>query len=103
MRGGWSKNLMMLRLDIIKNFIIDDLKLVQLDIKRQISDDDKIKLFNTCDRKCEKCGHLFEDHREPKYHHKIKYAAGGPTNLYNIQVLCGKCHIEAHRTESSDD
>jgi hypothetical protein len=96
-RGGWSKSIIQTRLDIIKKFILDELKLVQRDTRRQISDTDKITLFCRCERKCEECGHPFEDSKEPKYHHKTGYAVGGATNLDNIQVLCDTCHIKIHR------
>ncbi|MGB7531441.1 MAG: DUF262 domain-containing protein [Halobacteriota archaeon] len=97
-RGGWSEKIITLRRNILIQEFLKKHKLEELDEKRQISDEDKIAAFAK-HKKCELCGHPFKDYKEAEYHHKTKYAFGGPSNLKNIAVLCSKCHKRVHGKE----
>ena len=94
-RGGWSEKIIALRRDIlIKEFITKN-KLLELDDKRQISDEQKIAIFATR-KNCERCSCAFKDYKEAEYHHKDRYADGGKSRIENIMILCSKCHDIIH-------
>ena len=97
-RGGWSKNIIALRLKLIKEQLLDEVELVPKDPKRQISNEEKIALFRKHPT-CQICGYEFKDYKEPEYHHIERYADGGNSQPDNIMVLCKTCH---HKTYKSD-
>jgi 5-methylcytosine-specific restriction endonuclease McrA len=70
-------------------------ELIELDEKRQISDEEKIAVFakTAC---CEMCQKEFKDYREAEYHHRERYADGGKSKMENIMVLCDGCHDRIH-------
>lgn len=68
----------------------------ELDDKRQVSDKDKIAIFDRKRRKCELCGLKFKDYKEAEYHHKDRYSDGGKSRIENIMLLCSKCHDRIH-------
>jgi 5-methylcytosine-specific restriction endonuclease McrA len=70
-------------------------ELIELDEKRQISNEDKIAVFAKTSR-CEMCRKEFKDYREAEYHHKERYADGGKSKIGNIMVLCDVCHDRIH-------
>ncbi len=91
-RGGWSEKIITLRRDILIKEFLNKYPIDEQDLKRQISEEEKIECFARANHKCEKCELEFKDHSEPEYHHKIMYASGGKTDKSNIIVLCHKCH-----------
>jgi len=97
-RGGWSEKIITLRRNILIQEFLKKYDLQELDEKRQISDEDKIAAFGK-KPVCEICKKDFKDYREAEYHHKIRHADGGKTELGNISVLCEKCHDRVHGKE----
>lgn len=97
-RGGWSEKIIALRRQILIQEFLNKYKIVELDEKRQISDEEKIEAFEKSPR-CELCGCSFKDYKEAEYHHKIRHVEGGKSVLENIMVLCTKCHDRIHGTE----
>lgn len=97
-RGGWSERLNENRKNTMKEFLIKELKLRQLDENRQISEEDKIAIYGKVNGCCEKCSKKFKDYKEPEYHHIELYSEGGETTIDNIMVLCQDCHDDIHRT-----
>ena len=97
-RGGWGERLNENRKNTMKEFMIKELKLKELDDNRQISEEDKITAYSKAECCCEKCGKKFKDYKEPEYHHIELYSEGGKTTLDNIMVLCKDCHDDIHRT-----
>lgn len=97
-RGGWSKNIIALRLKLIREALLREINLKEKDSKRQITNDEKIALFKQ-HPKCEMCGYIFKDYKEPEYHHIERYSDGGLSEPNNIMVLCKDCH---HKTYSSN-
>lgn len=97
-RGGWAERLNENRKNTMKEYMIEELKLVPLDINRQISDEEKIQAYSRANKCCEKCGKKFKDYKEAEYHHIDLYSDGGETSLDNIMVLCKECHDDVHRT-----
>ncbi|MEK7566706.1 MAG: DUF262 domain-containing protein [Patescibacteria group bacterium] len=93
-RGGWSERIVTLRRDILIKEFLNKYPLDELDVNRQISEEDKISSFARANHKCEGCGREFKDHKEPEYHHKIMYASGGQSDVSNIVVLCHDCHAK---------
>lgn len=101
-RGGWSERLIENRKNTMKEYMIEELKLKELDDNRQISEEDKIAAYGKANKCCERCGCQFKDYKEAEYHHVELYSEGGQTNIDNIQVLCSKCHDDIHRTTVDD-
>ncbi len=105
-RGGWSKRIIALRLKLIKEAFLNEIKLVEKDVKRQISNEEKIALFSQHPQ-CEMCGYVFKDYKEPEYHHIERHTDGGPSTPGNIMVLCKDCHHKTYKTDvdmpSEDD
>lgn len=97
-RGGWSEKIIVLRRNLLIKEFLDKYKIEELDEKRQISEEEKIAVFEK-NNKCELCGRLFKDYKEPEYHHKKKYIDGGKSEMDNIVVLCRKCHDRIHGKE----
>lgn len=97
-RGGWSEKIIRLRRDTLKSEFLKKHSLEELDPRRQISDEDKIAKFSQSPN-CEKCGCAFKDHKEARYHHKIRHTDGGKSVLENIMILCDECHVGVHRSE----
>ena len=95
-RGGWSKNFISIRLQLIKQALLDEIKLTPKDTKRQISNEEKIALFNQHPT-CQKCGYKFKDYKEPEYHHVEQHANGGNSTPENIMVLCKNCHHKTYK------
>jgi len=98
-RGGWAERLNENRKNTMKEFMIRELELKELDENRQISEEDKIAAYGKAGESCEKCGKKFKDYKEAEYHHIELYSEGGKTSLDNICVLCSKCHDEIHRNK----
>lgn len=96
-RGGWSKELIAFRKDAFKEYLILGIHPKELDIKRQISDEEKIAAFAKAGGVCENCGKKLKDYKEAEYHHVELYSEGGETKIDNIMVLCPECHREKHR------
>ncbi len=95
-RGGWSEKIITLRKTVIINEFIKRHPLKEFSHIRQISQEDKISIYNEKCGQCENCKVDFKDYKEPEYHHKVRYADGGDTTKDNIQVLCQNCHKEVH-------
>lgn len=96
-RGGWSEKIIKLRKDIlVKEFLLKCSNLVELDSRRQISEEEKITAFGRSEHKCQMCSKPFKDYGEAEYHHVERYADGGKTDLSNIMVLCPQCHDKIH-------
>ena len=52
------------------------------------------------DRGCIHCAtHTEHTHA----HHKTPHAAGGPTTITNLELLCAPCHTHHHRTDNHED
>ncbi len=98
-RGGWAERLNENRKVTMKEYMIEELKLKELDINRQISEEEKIQAYNSANKCCEKCGKSFKDFKEAEYHHIELYSDGGSTTVDNIMVLCKKCHDEIHKND----
>lgn len=94
-RGGWSEKIVALRRDILIKEFLNKHKVLELDDKRQISDEEKIALFST-HTECEMCSRNFNSYKEAEYHHKELYSEGGKTKQENIMVLCPDCHDLIH-------
>lgn len=105
-RGGWSEKNQMLRKNYLENKFIEKYNILELDSRRQISENEKIEAFAKHPN-CERCGKRFENYNEPEYHHEVRYADGGSTELDNIRVLCQECHDIVHGkkidTDDGDD
>lgn len=97
-RGGWSEKIIALRRNILISEFLKSHAIEELDEKRQITDEEKIAAY--ADRhSCEICGKHFKDYKGAEYHHKIRHADGGKSNLDNIVVLCNQCHDRVHGKE----
>jgi len=94
-RGGWSEKIIALRRDILIKEFMQRNQLLELDDKRQISDEYKIVVFAT-KQTCELCKRSFKDYKEAEYHHKERYIDGGKSNIDNIMMLCSICHDRIH-------
>lgn len=101
-RGGWSEKLNEFRKNTLKEYMIRELSLIELDDDRQISDDEKITVYGRVGGCCQKCGKEFKDYKEAEYHHIDMHSLGGPSQIDNIMVLCTKCHDDIHRKEAVD-
>jgi 5-methylcytosine-specific restriction endonuclease McrA len=100
-RGGWSEKIIVLRRNLLIREFLEKHKLEEFDEKRQISDEDKIAAFEKLKEKnCILCDKSFRDYKEPEYHHRIRHADGGKSDIENIVVLCDKCHDRVHGKES---
>ncbi len=95
-RGGWAERLNEIRKSTMKEYMISELQLKELDENRQITDEEKIAAYTSAKYCCEKCGKRFKDYKEAEYHHIELYSNGGSSSLENIMVLCTKCHDEIH-------
>lgn len=98
-RGGWAERLIELRRNIIIKEFLSKHDIKEKDENRQISEADKIVVFDKNDGKCQICGVEFRDHGEPDYHHKEMYSEGGKTNIENIIILCRDCHHKIHGSD----
>lgn len=60
-------------------------------IKRRFDSSQRVEAFVQADGKCEQCGKQLE----PGWHahHRVPYAKGGPTELWNEQALCPNCNL----------
>ena len=79
--------------------MIDQLQLKPLDDNRQITEEEKIQVYERAHGCCEMCGKQFKDYKEAEYHHKEEYHLGGASEVDNIMCLCTECHDEIHRTK----
>ena len=68
-RGGWSEKIIALRRNILIKEFLNKHKVVELDDKRQISDQEKIAIFST-HQECEMCKRKFKNYRDAEYHHR---------------------------------
>lgn len=100
-RGGWSEKNQMMRKNYLINEFIKKYNILELDNRRQISDEEKQVAYNKHPR-CERCDKEFSSYRDPEYHHIIRYADGGTRELENIQVLCRECHDIVHGKKIED-
>lgn len=98
-RGGWSEKLISFRCNFLIKEYLNRYPEEELDLKRQISDEDKIAAFTAAGGKCENCGLEFKDYKEPEYHHIVMHASGGKSENENIKVLCIKCHARLRGKE----
>ncbi len=98
-RGGWSERIIALRRHLLIREFLDKHNLEEVDEKRQISDEDKIAVFESVGKKCELCSKVFKDYKEPEYHHKVRHVDGGKSTKENIMVMCKECHVRAHGKE----
>ena len=94
-RGGWTEKIVALRREILIKEFLNKYKVLELDDKRQISDEEKIALFSIHPT-CEECSLKFKNYWEAEYHHKELYSEGGKTKQENIMVLCPNCHDLIH-------
>jgi hypothetical protein len=94
-RGGWSEKIIALRRNMLINKFLIKYNVLELDDKRQISDEDKISLFSVR-HSCERCNCKLKHYRDAEYHHKELYSEGGETKKENIMVLCHNCHEFFH-------
>ena len=94
-RGGWNEKIVALRREILIKAFLNKHKLLELDDKRQISDEEKISIFSVRSN-CEMCNLTFKNYKEAEYHHKALYSEGGKTKQESIMVLCGDCHDLIH-------
>ena len=85
-RGGWTEKIVALRRDILIKEFLNKHNVLELDDKRQISDEEKIAIFSV-HPKCEMCSRKFKNHKDAEYHHKELYSEGGKTKQENIMVL----------------
>ena len=69
------------------------------DENRQISEVDKISVFDKQGGVCQSCDKKFKDHGEPDYHHREMHSLGGKTSVDNIIILCNDCHHKVHGSE----
>ncbi len=95
-RGGWSEKIITLRRDILIKEFLDKYNLAEKDVRRQISDKEKIAVFGRSKCQCQMCGRHFKDYKEAEYHHIERYVDGGKTDLSNIMLLCSQCHDKIH-------
>lgn len=101
-RGGWSQKLIVLRRNILVAEFLKKNKIEEKDVKRQISEEDKIACFAK-NSSCEMCNKKFKDYKEPEYHHKLMYSQGGKTEIENIMVLCKECHDKIHGNQKLEE
>jgi len=97
-RGGWSEKLIRLRREILKDEFLAKHPLPELDIHRQISEEEKICVFGRR-QECDRCGCPLRDYKSAEYHHKIRHTDGGKSEIENIMILCTECHDAIHRNE----
>ena len=97
-RGGWSKNIITLRLMLIKDALLGEIELVSKDPKRQITTEEKIALCRKYPN-CQMCGYKFKDYKDAEYHHVARHADGGVSQADNIMVLCKNCHHKIHKAD----
>jgi 5-methylcytosine-specific restriction endonuclease McrA len=94
-RGGWSEKNQMMRKNYLINEFVKKYDVLELDSQRQISDDEKMVIFNKHPY-CERCGKEFSNYNEAEYHHVTRYADGGSTAIDNTEILCTTCHDIIH-------
>lgn len=102
-RGGWAERLNENRKNTMKEYMIAELQLKEIDENRQITDEEKIEAYGKVEGCCEKCGKKFKDFKEAEYHHIELHSDGGPSSLDNIMVLCTDCHDDIHRNTASNE
>lgn len=81
----------MLLLDFLKSH--EKFRIVELDERRNFSDDQKIQIYRKFQAKCQACGKKVP---EFKWHadHKKAWVEGGQTEIENGQVLCVRCNLK---------
>ncbi len=95
-RGGWSEKIISLRADILLKHCLEKIKPNALSDTRQITDEEKARIYGERGECCERCSTQFNDHREPEYHHIKRYVDGGESHIDNIEMLCRECHKKVH-------
>lgn len=66
-RGGWSEKNQMMRKNYLINEFVNKYHILELDNRRQISDEEKMVAF-TKHPYCERCKKEFRNYTEPEYH-----------------------------------
>jgi len=94
-RGGWSEKIIALRRDTLIKEFLNKYSVLEIDDKRQISDEEKKALFSDHSL-CESCSCELSNYKNAEYHHKQLYSEGGKTKKENIMVLCTNCHDLIH-------
>lgn len=94
-RGGWSERLLKLRKEYLMTEFIRHYDIKELDSKRQISDEEKLFIYNKHPF-CTRCGKKFNAYNEAEYHHIQRYADGGKSVTDNIGIYCTECHDIIH-------
>lgn len=102
-RGGWAERLNENRKNTMKEYMINELNLKELDNRRQITEEEKISAYGLANGCCEKCNKKFKDYKDAEYHHIALHSDGGSTTLDNIMVLCEECHDDIHRNKILND
>ena len=100
-RGGWSEKNQMMRKNYLINEFVKKYNITELDNQRQITDEEKMVIFNKHPY-CDRCKKHFDNYNDVEYHHIIRYADGGTTELNNIQILCTNCHDIIHGKKVED-
>ena len=104
-RGGWAENLQKFRRDTLYHEFLRKTPLLKLDDRRQISDEEKIEVFNNQNGECQLlgCTIKFKSYHDPEYHHVTMWSKGGETKKEQIKILCpDKCHDAVHELMKED-
>lgn len=100
-RGGWSEKNQMMRKNYLINEFVKKYNITELDNQRQITDEEKMVIFSKHPY-CDRCKKHFDNYNDVEYHHIIRYADGGTTELNNMQILCTNCHDIIHGKKVED-
>ena len=60
----------------------------ELDTKRTLSHDEKLKIWNENKHRCKSCNKEFTNFNEVEFDHIQPYSKGGKTQVENTQKLC---------------
>lgn len=64
----------------------------ELDTKRTLSHDEKLKIWNENKHRCKSCNKEFTNFNEVEFDHIQPYSKGGKTQVENTQMLCKNCN-----------
>ncbi len=64
----------------------------ELDTKRTLSHDEKLKIWNENKHRCKSCNKEFTNFNEVEFDHIQPYSKGGKTEVENTQMLCKNCN-----------
>jgi superfamily II DNA or RNA helicase len=75
-----------------------------LDRRRFLGDSERAELLAACEYKCQgdSCSDRDLTGKKFHFHHIHPYAMGGRTTRFQHLVLCEGCHVEVHRSKSTD-